>query len=213
MAQMTRALELAGYHVCNVSYPSRKYPIAVLANDFVAPAVRACLADETKAVHFVTHSLGGIIVRQLAESATDLKIGRVVMLGPPNHGSEVVDRLGNLYLFRLINGPAGAQLGTQQASLPQALGPASFEVGIISGDRSINPILSWLIPGKDDGKVSIENAKLDGMTDFCVVPSSHPFMMNSELAIKQTLSFLSEGAFTCHAQQGVAVDGAKPPSN
>lgn len=197
MSKMNRALEAAGYHVCNVSYPSREHSIEVLTKDFVLPAVRACLANPTDEVHFVTHSLGGIIVRQLARSAPDLKIGRVVMLSPPNHGSEVVDKLGELALFKLINGPAGLQLGTSQASVPQSLGAPSFQAGIITGDRTINLILSILIPGPDDGKVSIESAKLEGMAGFCVIPASHPFIMKDRLAIEQTLVFLGKGAFTC----------------
>ena len=196
MSRMVHALETAGYHVCNVSYPSRKHSIEVLAADFVAPAARACRASETDAVHFVTHSLGGIVVRELAKSHTDLSIGRVVMLSPPNHGSEVVDRLGTLSLFTLINGPAGLQLATDEASMPRSLGPAAFDVGIITGSRTVNPILSLMIPGTDDGKVSIESAKLPGMRDFRVIPASHPFIMNNEHAIRQTLAFLAEGRFT-----------------
>ena len=199
MSRMAHALEGAGYHVCNVSYPSREHSIEVLASDFVAPAVRACRSSETGTVHFVTHSLGGIIVRQLARSEADLRMGRVVMLSPPNHGSEVVDKLGSLSLFKLINGPAGLQLDTRADSLPRSLGSASFSVGIVTGSRTINPILSSLIPSDDDGKVSIESAKLEGMTDFCVIPSSHPFIMKNKQAITQTLSFLAEGKFTCHA--------------
>jgi pimeloyl-ACP methyl ester carboxylesterase len=195
MSRMVGALEAAGYHVCNVSYPSRKHAIEVLAADFVAPAVRACRPNDTDEVHFVTHSLGGIIVRELAKSQADLNIGRVVMLSPPNHGSEVVDKLGTLSLFTLINGPAGLQLATGEEFLPCALGPASFDVGIITGSRTVNPILSFLIPGDDDGKVSIESAKLQGMADFRVIPASHPFIMNNERAIEQTLTFLSEGQF------------------
>lgn len=196
MSRMTRALEAAGYHVCNVSYPSRKHSIEVLTTDFVAPAVRACRSSETDTVHFVTHSLGGIVVRQLAKSSPDVRIGRVVMLSPPNHGSEVVDKLGTLSLFTLINGPAGLQLATGEAFLPRSLGPASFDVGIITGSRTVNPILSWLIPGDDDGKVSIESAKLEGMADFCVIRATHPFIMNNKRAIGQTLAFLATGRFT-----------------
>lgn len=99
MVRMARALEAAGYRVCNVSYPSRKHSVEVWTKDFVAPAVRACRSNESDTVHFVTHSLGGIVVRQLAKSTPDLTIGRVVMLSPPNHGSEVVDRLGTLSLL------------------------------------------------------------------------------------------------------------------
>lgn len=199
MSKMNRALEAAGYHVCNVSYPSREHSIEVLSEEFVLPAVRACLKNPTDEVHFVTHSLGGVIVRQLAKGAPDLDIGRVVMLSPPNHGSEVVDKLGELALFEFINGPAGLQLGTGNDSVPQSLGAPSFQVGIITGNRTINLILSLLIPGPDDGKVSIESAKLDGMAGFCVVPASHPFIMKDRLAIEQTLVFLARGTFTCNA--------------
>lgn len=199
MSRMARALETAGYHVCNVSYPSRKHPIEVLSAEYVAPAIRACRSSETDTLNFVTHSLGGIVVRQLARSQPDLKIGRVVMLSPPNHGSEVVDTLGSLSLFTFINGPAGLQLATGEEFAPRTLGPASFDVGIITGSRTVNPILSLMIPGTDDGKVSIESAKLEGMKDFCVLPATHPFIMNNKLAIGQTLSFLAEGKFTCNA--------------
>ena len=207
MSRMARSLELAGYHVCNVSYPSRKHSVEVLTKEFVAPSIRECLPGKSEPVHFVTHSLGGIIVRQLAVSEADLTIGRVVMLSPPNHGSEVVDKLGGLTLFKWLNGPAGSQLGTDAASLPRTLGSVSFDVGVITGNRSINLILSSLIPGTDDGKVSIESARLDGMADFCVVPSSHPFIMRNEQAIEQTLSFLSEGKFKCEARK-IAAAGA-----
>lgn len=140
-------------------------------------------------------------MRQLARSAPELKIGRVVMLSPPNHGSEVVDKLGELALFKFINGPAGLQLGTGHDSVPQSLGAPSFKAGIITGDRTINLILSLLIPGPDDGKVSIESAKLEGMAGFCVVPASHPFIMKDRLAIEQTLVFLARGAFTCRSDE------------
>ena len=201
MSLMTRALEEGGYHVCNVPYPSREHSIEILTKDYVLPAVKACLSSETQTVRFVTHSLGGIIVRQLARSAPDLKIGRVVMLSPPNHGSEVVDKLGDLALFQLINGPAGLELGTGDKSVPLSLGPASFEVGILTGRRTVNPILSLLIPGQDDGKVSITSAQLEGMADFRVIPASHTFIMNNRLAIEQTLAFLANGKFAPDTEQ------------
>lgn len=206
MSNMVRALEKAGYKVCNISYPSREHPIEVLTTQFVAPAIRVCLSNETDRAHFVTHSMGGVIVRQLARSATDLKIGRVVMLSPPNRGSEVVDKLGQLSLFRAINGPAGLQLATREDSVPRTLGSASFDVGIITGSRTVNPFLSLLIPGEDDGKVSIESARLEGMTDFCVMPATHPFIMKNRAVIEQTLVFLARGRFACHVQQSVATD-------
>ena len=91
---------------------------------------------------FVTHSMGGILVRQYLRQHSVPHLHRVVMLGPPNKGSEVVDVLGNTPGFHFINGDAGLQLGTGQGSVPNTLGPVDFDLGIIAGTRSINWILS-----------------------------------------------------------------------
>jgi triacylglycerol lipase len=197
MTVMEKALQDQGYKTCNVDYPSRDHTIAVLASEYVSPAIAKCFADQpsNKAIHFVTHSLGGIIVRQLAAIQAMPNMGRVVMLSPPNHGSEVVDKLSNLELFAALNGPAGQEIGTDAQSMPMRLGPATFELGIITGVHTINPFLSMMIPGKDDGKVSVPNAKLQGMKDFLVVRCSHPYIMKSSLAIEQTLHFLANGKF------------------
>ena len=117
------------------------------------------------------------------------------MLSPPNQGSEVIDKLSDAPGFTAIHGPAGIQLGTQEGDIPSQLGPANFDVGIITGNRSINLFLSMMIPGPDDGKVSIERAKLEGMADFLVVPHSHPFIMKRKLVIRQVLYFLEHGRF------------------
>ena len=194
MERMETSLRAAGYRVCNIAYPSRKHPVAELASRHVAPEVARC-AGRGEPVHFVTHSLGGIIARQLAATGAVQRFGRVVMLGPPNQGSEVVDKLGTWGLFGVINGPAGRELGTAPGSPPRKLGPAPFNLGVIAGSRSINWILSALIPGEDDGKVSVDRAKLEGMKDFIVVRASHPFLMNDDDAIRQTIRFLSCGSF------------------
>jgi hypothetical protein len=139
--------------------------------------------------------MGGIVLRQLSNSVPDLNIGRVVMLSPPNQGSEVVDKLGHWRLFAWINGPAGNQLGTADSALPKQLGPVRFQLGVLTGKRSINWILSALIPGTDDGKVSVPNAQIAGMRDFRVLAASHPFIMRNPTAIAQTLHFLERGEF------------------
>jgi len=195
MSKMAAALQVQGYRVCNVDYPSREHSIGVLAEEFVAPAIAKCFPDTHEPINFVTHSLGGIIVRQLAASGELRNVGRVVMLSPPNHGSEVVDKLANWPLFDWLNGPAGKDLGTQMQATPSRLGPARFELGIVTGARSINPFLSMMIPGNDDGKVAVDHAKLDGMTDFIVLRCSHPFIMKSDRAIEQTVYFLQHGLF------------------
>lgn len=193
MHSMADYLQENGNSVCNIEYPSRHHVIETLTADYVLPAIHDCF-NEGK-IHFVTHSLGGIIVRQIAAKHSHIQIGRVVMLAPPNQGSEVVDKLGNFGLFNWLNGPAGQQLGTDANALPNRLGPADFELGVIAGNRSINLILSALIPGPDDGKVAVRRAGLEGMRDFLVVEQTHPLIMHNDLVQHQTLHFLQTGSF------------------
>ena len=196
MAKIQRALTQAGYTVWNVDYPSRTAPIQTLADDAIGPAIANCRQDGATRIDFVTHSMGGILVRSYLARHSVPDLGRVVMLAPPNEGSEVVDKLGGLFLFKWINGPAGDELGTDKNSVPNRLGPARFPVGIIAGDRSFNWINSlFLIPGPDDGKVSVQRAKLAGMSDFLVLHTSHIFIKYNNEAIRQTIQFLRTGEF------------------
>jgi hypothetical protein len=195
MMKMERALTKAGCKVRNVDYPSRTATVQKLADDAIGKAVSDCQKDGATKIDFVTHSLGGILVRSYLARTTIPNLGRVVMLAPPNQGSEVVDKLGWLFLFKWLNGPAGSELGTDKNSVPNKLGPANFPVGIIAGDRSINWINSLLIPGSDDGKVSVEKTKLAGMSDFIVIHATHPFIMKNREAIRQTIQFLRTGHF------------------
>jgi triacylglycerol lipase len=196
MAKMQRALEEAGYTVWNVDYPSRTALIPKLADNAIGKALAECRQNGATKIDFVTHSMGGILIRSYLARHSVPDMGRVVMLAPPNQGSEIVEKLGWLCLFRWINGPAGNKMGTDKNSLPNQLGPANFPLGVIAGDRSINWINSFLIPGPDDGKVSVSRARLDGMMDFIVIHATHPLIMRNSEAIRQTIAFLQNGKFT-----------------
>ncbi len=120
------------------------------------------------------------------------------MLGPPNKGSEVVDKLKNVPGFEFINGPAGLELGTDKTSVPNSLGAVTYQVGVIAGSSTINPILSQMLPNPDDGKVSVENTKVEGMTDHIIMSVSHPFLMRDDAVIQQVKVFLKKGKFQHH---------------
>ena len=197
MSSMQEALTEAGYHTVNLNYPSTKKRIEEIVGENVPPALAQCDQFNPAAVHFVTHSLGGIVVRMAIRDNRPVNLGRVVMLSPPNRGSVAADKLKDWWLYIWLNGPAGQQLSMAVDSVPNQLGRVNYPVGVITGDRHafFDAWLSSLIPGVDDGKVSIESAKVDGMSDFLVVHESHPFIMNSDYVMAETVYFLRYGSF------------------
>lgn len=195
MSKMAVALAKAGFEVLNVDYRSRTASIEKLSEAAIGGALASPRLAACSRIHFVTHSLGGILVRSYFSRHAAPRHCRVVMLGPPNQGSEVVDKLGSWWLFKSVNGPAGAELGTRADSTPNRLGPVKFELGVIAGDRSINWINSLMLDGKDDGKVTVERTKVAGMKAHLVVHATHTFLMRRSKVIGQTIAFLQTGAF------------------
>jgi pimeloyl-ACP methyl ester carboxylesterase len=197
MNKMQRGLDEAGFITANIEYPSRDHTIEELADIAVPDGLAACREhDGIDRIHFVTHSLGGILLRQFLSTNDVPELGRVVMLGPPNQGSLAADEMVDVPGFDWINGPAGRQLGKGEESVPLRLGPADFELGVIAGNRTIDPITSAVLPNPDDGRVSVEDTKLEGMTDFVVVDHSHAFMMRMQRPIDLTIAFLNDGKFS-----------------
>ncbi len=193
MHKMEVALIDADYAVLNLGYDSRHHTIEKLA-ETVSQQIQAGTASATR-VHIVTHSMGGILVRQMQAVAPLSNLGRVVMLSPPNQGSEVVDKIGDTWIFRKVNGPAGQQLGTDSDSFVNQLPPIDFECGVLTGDQSINWVNSCMIPGKDDGKVSTQSAKTEDLADFKVHHVTHPFIMKKKAVIDDVIRFLKTGKF------------------
>ena len=196
MAPMARVLRANGFAVVNAGYASTRAPLQALVGPAVADPVAAC---GDRRVHFVTHSMGGILVRMWLRDHRPARLGRVVMLAPPNAGSALVDALTGsepaAALFDRVNGPAGRQLGTGPMGVPARLGPVTFDLGVIAGNVSLNPFYSALIPGPDDGKVAVAETGVAGETARIVLPVSHTFMMWDRRVMAQTLAFLTTGRF------------------
>ncbi len=197
MNAMAKAIKNQGYHCINQGYPSTKMSVEVLAPLAIDAALKQC--SDAERIHFVTHSMGGILLRQYLSQTPIDKLTRVVMLGPPNQGCEIVDRLKSWPLFRWYNGPAGLQLGTDELSIVKRLAAieegVNYELGVIAGSRSYNPLLSSMLPSPSDGKVSVASTELIGMKAHICLPVSHTFMMSNKQVIAQTLYFLQQGRF------------------
>jgi triacylglycerol lipase len=202
MAPLAHDLRGAGFQVINQGYPSRRLSLPKLAV-FVGKAIEKCDRN-TSQVHFVTHSMGAIVLRQyfqqraqgaLPWNFSKLAFGRAVLLGPPNAGSEIVDAWRQRWWYRWINGPAGSALGTGENDAPQQLPALPMQVGVIAGSAATPNWLLPKMPGPNDGKVSVASTHLRGEVDHLSVPVNHTWLMQNHAVRAQVLGFLQQGHF------------------
>jgi pimeloyl-ACP methyl ester carboxylesterase len=196
LRKMQAAIEAAGFATLNIDYASRSKTLERLAEG-IHPAIDHFVDSPEGSIHFVGHSMGGLLARVYLGRYRPKRLGRVVMLGTPNGGSEIADRLKDFLPYRAWFGPAGQQLGTvRDATLGAVLPPVDYPVGVIAGNRSVYPVSSVFLPKPHDGRVSVENTKLEGMADHIVIGASHPWLPRNRLAIEQTIAFLKGGRFS-----------------
>ena len=208
MRPLVRPLEADGYSCLALENPPRKMDLAGLA-EFVETAAAPWAAGINGRVHLVGFSLGGLVsrvllarhvARQSSPPTTEpsMRLGRTVLLAPPNNGREIADALAGLRLYRRLYGPAGGQLGTRRDAATAAMygsAPVGMEVGVIAGTRSLDPI-GWLfLPKPNDGKVSLASTRLDGAADHLVLPATHTFIASNPAVIRATQRFLRSGRF------------------
>lgn len=195
MAPLAGYLAWNGYNVVNVDYASRKKPIEELVED-IRKVLELRHLDPSRKVNFVGYSLGGLVIRAYLSKYRPPNLGSVVMIGTPNQGSEVADFLKDYSVYQKYFGPAGQQLSTDQQGIKGLLGAIDYDVGVIAGRLSIDPISSLLIiPGSNDGKVSVERTKVNNMKDHIVLNTTHTFMINNPGVMKQVRHFIEHGQF------------------
>lgn len=186
----------AGYQVVSVGYPSRRVSVKEAVEGWLAPALARLQPPPGRHVHFVTHSLGGILFRAWARDRDPgFPLGRTVMLGPPNQGSEVLEQLAGRRLLRKLLGPVVDELGANDQSTPRQLGPVPKETGIIMGNRPVITLFRDLLGPESDGIVTVAGGWVEGQADFMVAPVDHTFMMWQPKVLRAVERFLKQGSF------------------
>nr|WP_305121459.1 alpha/beta fold hydrolase [Microbulbifer elongatus] len=195
MASIAAALSEAGFHTVNLDYPSRQHPIETLAEMAIPVGLNACREANAAPLYFVTHSMGALLLRQYYEHRKTSDIARVVMLGPPNQGSRLGNFLSCIPIIKDVNGPAGKQMGVDERSLPNRLGPVNFPVGVIAGTRSYNPLFSAIIHGDDDGIVGLPSTYVAGVCTRIQFALTHDQLTRDGRVTEQVVNYLRRGAF------------------
>lgn len=192
---LKRQLKQHNYTVVNAGYYSMANGISESANKVIPQAVAQCQKQKANEIHFVTHSMGGILVRSYLQTHQINRLKTIVMLAPPNNGSEIVDRLLQSSAYEKLAFQSFKQLSARPDSYVNSLQPIEAEIGVIAGVDSYNPRFSKWLPGDDDGKVSVKSACLPEMKAMLVISANHTSMTFSQDVRNQVVHFLEQGAF------------------
>lgn len=191
LSKFRQNLEQSGYTVVGFDYPSTRKSITESA-DYLRQTIASLQGVDQ--IDFVVHSMGGLIVRAYLADKPDPRIKRMVMIAVPNQGAEMADRFRKFRLFRFLYGPAGQQLATDPQGLIPKLPVPTFEFAVVSGARGTQKGYNPLIPGDDDGTVTVESTRLTGAVDSLCVKGMHTFLMDDSTVISSARRFLETGA-------------------
>ena len=171
-------LKFCGYRVKSIGYPSHRVSIADAVGKHLNPALERLEIEEGSRVHFVTHSLGGIVFRAwAAQRDPAFPLGRAVLLAPPNQGSQIIDELGQWRWVRWL------------------LGPLPPETGVIMGNKDTLPVFRRLLGAESDGVVTIASSHGEGEADFTLLPTNHATIILQPAVFRAVHRFLRTGSF------------------
>ncbi|MDX1917369.1 MAG: hypothetical protein SFT68_05245 [Rickettsiaceae bacterium] len=184
-----------GYKTIPVNYASRAYDIKYLAEYEVLPQIEEESSVCSK-IHFVGFSMGGVITRYILAFHRPDNLGRVVFIGSPHAGTELVDYFGQYKWISNLLGPAAMDLHSQSQFLNSVPNYVDYTAGVISGNFSLSP-LGWVVfsAKESDGTVSVESSKIEGMSDHLILKTSHTRLPYSPRVLEETLYFISKGEF------------------
>jgi len=185
-------LSQAGYDVYRLSYDSISQSPSQIV-DVVTQQLEVCCQHTQRTVHFVGHSLGGLVIRAYLANQKPQNLGRVVLLGTPNQGTPIVDYFKSWRGFDNL-GPTTGELGTNHQSFPNKLGNPDYPVGVIAGYTGWH-INDWYLPGDDDGLVPLSATQIPNMADYLVLKVGHGMLRYRADVAQQTLHFLQHGQF------------------
>lgn len=192
-SEMSSQLKSKGYTVVGFDYPSTQVSIPDCA-EYLHQVVQSL--DGIESIDFVCHSMGGLVLRAYSMNHTTVRFRRAVMLGVPNRGAKMADFLKENPIFKMVLGPAGQQLASDDdGGLIKKLPIPKFEFGVLAGGRSKAKGFNPLLPGDNDLTVSVSSTRLPGAADFILIPVMHSFLMTDNRGIKATLNFLEHGQF------------------